>query len=524
MKARALSLVALLLSSAPLWAAPPADLDQVVEAMRTSVGAPGVSIAIVEKGETTLAKGWGVRKLGDSAPVDADTTFQTGSTGKAVTAAALALLVDEGKIGWDDPVIKHMPWFRMYDPWVTREITIRDLLVHRSGLGLGQGDLMFVPRTNLTRRQTVERVAHLKPRTSFRSAYAYDNILYAVAGQLIEEVSGQRWEDFVRTRVLRAGGLKTATTDSPERFEVANRSWPHARLSGPLRGLGAQQVLDEREELGRNGAPAGGLTLSANDQAAWLRIQLRKGALPDGGRLWSEQQATEMWKPVTIMPLPRLPEPLKLAQPSLQAYALGWQVQDYRGARIISHGGGVFGSITRVVLLPDRDVGFAIMTNSEESGMLLGLTYKLIDHYLELPDPGWTTKWQDWFAARLEGGRQALEKAKAKPAKVGPSLPPARYAGRYRDPWYGDVVVASGAGGLTIDFTSTPNMRGRLKHWQYDSFVTEFDDRALEPAAVTFQLDADGKVVGVTMKAVNPIADFSWDYHDLDLRPVGGAQ
>ena len=204
MKARALSLVALLLSSAPLWAAPPADLDQVVEAMRTSAGAPGVSIAIVEKGETTLAKGWGVRKLGDSAPVDADTTFQTGSTGKAVTAAALALLVDEGKIGWDDPVIKHMPWFRMYDPWVTREITIRDLLVHRSGLGLGQGDLMFVPRTNLTRRQTVERVAYLKPRTSFRSAYAYDNILYAVAGQLIEEVSGQRWEDFVRTRVLRA--------------------------------------------------------------------------------------------------------------------------------------------------------------------------------------------------------------------------------------------------------------------------------------------------------------------------------
>lgn len=520
MKTRALPLAALLLSAAPLWAAPPADLDQVVESMRMSIGAPGVSIAIVEKGETTLAKGWGVRKLGDSAGVDADTLFQTGSTGKAVTAAALAVLVDEGKIAWDDPVIKHMPWFRMYDPWVTREITIRDLLVHRSGLGLGQGDLMFVPRTNLTRRQTVERVAHLKPRTSFRASYAYDNILYAVAGQLIEEVSGERWEDFVRARVLRAGGLKTATTDSPERFEVANRSWPHARLSGPLRGLGTQQVLDERDELGRNGAPAGGLTFSANDQAAWLRLQLGKGAKPDGTQLWSTRQAAEMWKPVTIMPLPQLPEPLRLAQPSMQAYALGWQVQDYRGARIISHGGAVFGSIARVVLLPDRDVGFAIMMNSEDSGMMLGLTYKLIDHYLGLPDPGWTRKWQDWFQARLEGGRQALEKAQAKPAKVGPSLPAERYVGRYRDPWYGDVVVSGGAKGLTIDFTSTPNMKGTLRHWQYDSFVTVFEDRALEPAYVTFQLDADGKVTGVAMKAVNPIVDFSWDYQDLDLRPV----
>lgn len=522
MRPRALILAALLLSAAPLWAAPPADLEQTVERLRGAVDAPGVSIAIVENGETTLAKGWGVRKLGAADRVDADTTFQTGSTGKAVTAAALALLVDEGKIAWDDPVIRHMPWFRMYDPWVTREITIRDLLVHRSGLGLGQGDLMFVPRTNLTRRQTVERVAHLKPRTSFRSAYAYDNILYAVAGQLIEEVTGQRWEDFVRARVLRAGGLKTATTDSPERFEVANRSWPHARLSGPLRGLGDQQVLDEREELGRNGAPAGGLTLSANDQAAWLRLQLAKGALPGGTRLWSEKQAIEMWKPVTIMPLPQLPDELKLAQPSLQAYALGWQVQDYRGARIISHGGGVFGSITRVVLIPEKNVGFAIMTNSEESGLLLGLSYKLIDHYLGLPDPGWTTLWQDWYARRLEGGRKALAAAQASPARSGPSLPLERYAGRYRDPWYGDVVVSGAGKDLAIDFTSTPDMRGRLKHWQYDSFVTVFDDRALEPAYVTFQLDADGKVTGVTMKAVNPIVDFSWDYQDLELKPVSG--
>ncbi|WP_025293587.1 serine hydrolase [Sphingomonas sanxanigenens] len=519
--ARLLLLPLLCALAMPARAEPPADLDTMVEALRRKIGAPGVSIAVVEKGRTTVARGWGVRKLGAKDAVDGQTLFQTGSTGKAMTAAALAILVDEGKIAWDDPVIKHIPWFHMYDAWVTREITIRDLLVHRSGLGLGQGDLMFVPRTHLTRRQTVERVAFLKPRTSFRSAYAYDNILYAVAGQLIEEVTGQRWEDFMRDRVLGPGGMKQATSDSEDRFRTPNRSWPHARLSGALRGLGPQQVLEERDELGRNGAPAGGLALSAEDMAAWLKIQLAHGALPGGGRLFSEAQATEMWTPVVSMPITPLPESLKPAQPSYQAYALGWQVQDYRGHRIIQHSGGVFGSITRVVLIPDRDIGFAIMMNSEDSGMILGLYYDLLDHYLDQPDYGWTTKWQDWFEARLEDGRKFLAATRAvPPAKVGPSLPTARYAGRYRDPWYGDVVVASGPRGLTIDFTSTPRMAGRLEHWQYDSFVTAFDDPAIEPAYVTFALDAEGKVTGVTMKPVSKIADFSWDYQDLDLRPV----
>ena len=528
MRLKTAALLLLSVAAMPALAAPPAGFEKQVEALRQKIGAPGVAIAIVENGKTTMAKGWGVRQLGSNAQVDADTTFQTGSTGKAVTAAALAILVDEGKIGWDDPVIKHMPWFRMNDPWVTREITVRDLLVHRSGLGLGQGDLMMVPRTRLTRRQTVERVAYLKPRTSFRSAYAYDNILYAVAGQLIEEVTGQRWEDFVRARVLRAGGMNTATTDSPERFAVANRSYPHARLSGPLRGLGAQQLLDERDELGRNAAPAGGLTFSANDQAAWLKIQLAGGALPNGKPLFSKSQATEMWKPVTIMPLPQLPDSLKAAQPSFQGYALGWQVQDYRGHKIISHGGGVLGSITRVVLLPEKNVGFAVMLNSEDSGMLLGLSYRMIDHYLGLTDNGWIDKWESWYQSRLEGGRQALAAMQtgkqAGDTKPAASLTAERFAGRYRDAWYGDVVVGSDAKGLTIDFTSSPNMAGRLDHWQYNSFITDFDDKSLEKALVTFAIDENGKVTGVTMKAANPIADFSWDYHDLDLKPLEGGK
>ncbi|HYL01496.1 MAG TPA: serine hydrolase domain-containing protein, partial [Steroidobacteraceae bacterium] len=172
-------------------AAPPKDLRARVEAARTAIGVPGMAIAIAENDTVTFAQGFGVRALGEPARVDADTIFPTGSTGKAFTVADLAILVDAGRIGWDDRVTDRLPGFEMYDPWVTREITIRDLLVHRSGLGLGEGDLLFVPRTSLTRAESVRRLRYLKPATSFRYGFAYDNVLYMVAGQLIEAVTGE---------------------------------------------------------------------------------------------------------------------------------------------------------------------------------------------------------------------------------------------------------------------------------------------------------------------------------------------
>lgn len=522
MRPRHLLALPLLALASPALADPPAGLDAKVEALRKQVGAPGIAVAIVEKGQTTLAKGWGVRKLGEAAKVDADTIFPTGSTGKAFTAAALAILVDQGKIQWDDRVIDHMPWFRMYDPWVTREITIRDLLVHNSGLGLGAGDLLFVPRGSLSRKETVERLAPIKPAKSFRSGYAYDNILYTVAGQLIEEVSGKTWEEFMTREVLRRGGMASATATYEARRATADRAFPHARIGGVVRGDGPNSVLDEREELGRAAMPAGGLALSAKDLAQWLKIQLGHGALPGGGRLFSEAQAAEMWKGVTVQPITPLPGSLAPLTPKFSTYALGWEVEDYKGARIISHGGGVFGSITHVILLPDQDVGIAVVVNSEDVALLRGVAHLLVDHYLGLPDQDWPARFGEFMDKRVAGGKAALAAVKAAPAKVGPSLPLERYAGTYRDAWYGDVAVTSGADGLRIDFRTTPRMAGKLVHWQYDTFVTRFDDNAIEPAYVTFALDAEGKVARVTMKAESPIADFSYDYHDLDLRPVGG--
>jgi CubicO group peptidase (beta-lactamase class C family) len=520
MKLRILLALPLLALAAPALADPPGGLDAKVEALRKASGAPGIAVAIVEHGKTTLAKGWGYRKLGDAAKVDADTIFQTGSTGKAFTAAALAILVDQGKLGWDDKVIDHMPYFRMYDPWVTREMTVRDLLVHHSGLGLGAGDLLFVPRGSLSRKETVKRLAFIKPATSFRSNYAYDNILYMVAGQLIEEVSGKTWEAFMTSEVLKHGGMNTATATYEARWATADRAFPHARIGGAVRGDGPNSVLDEHEELGRAAMPAGGLALSANDLAQWLKIQLGHGALPGGGRLFSEAQAAEMWKGVTVQPLTPYPGSLAPLSPKFSTYALGWEVEDYKGARIISHGGGVFGSITHVILLPDQDVGIAVVVNSEDVALLRGVAHMLVDHYLGIPDQDWFKRFGEFMTNRIEGGKAALAAVKAAPAKVGPSLSLDRYAGLYRDPWYGDVAVTQSTDGLRIDFKTTPRMAGKLVHYQYDTFVTRFDDKAIEPAYVSFALDADGKVARVSMKPESPIADFSYDYRDLDLRPV----
>jgi CubicO group peptidase (beta-lactamase class C family) len=502
-------------------ASPPAGFETRVEKLRQQVGVPGMAIAIVEDGKVTLARGFGVRALGESVAVDADTIFPTGSTGKAFTVAALGILVDQGKIGWDDKVIDHLPWFQMYDPWVTREITIRDLLVHRSGLGLGAGDLLMVPRTNLSRAESVRRLRYIKPATSFRSGFAYDNVLYMVAGQLIEEVSGETWEKFVRDHVLKPAGMLKSTTDNDARFATADRAQPHARMNGGLRGVGDQSRLDERDDLGRNAAPAGGLAVSANDMARWLLIQLDSGRLPGGSdRLFSEAAHEQMWTPLTIQPIDRAPEALKATQPMFNAYALGWDVRDYRGAKIVWHGGAVLGFLTAVVLIPDKHVGFSIEINSEDGQIIVGLMYELLDHYLGIRANDWPAKFIALKQQRLEKALQAYHAAAAQPANVGPSLPLARYAGTYADPWYGNIEIAHADGGLRIDFKSTPRMGGALEHWQYDSFVTRFDDKAIEPAYVTFSLDAGGNVESITMKPVSPLADFSYDYRDLLFKPI----
>lgn len=524
-----LAVLALCTYAVPAFAAPPADLDARVLAAMQAHGVPGMAIAIVEDGKPVLAKGWGVRKLGTTDAVDADTIFPTGSSGKAITAAALAVLVDDGKLGWDDKVIDHMPWFRMYDPWVTHEMTVRDLLVHRSGLGLGAGDLMFVPSSSRSRADTVRALRHIKPATSFRSGYAYDNLLYAVAGQLIEEVSGKTWEVFVRERVLKPAGMASSVTEQSARFANPNRAWPHARTGGPVRGMGEQSVLDERKTLGDNGAPAGGLSSSANDLAHWLQVQLGNGTWtgPDGTpvKVFSQAQSKQMWTPVVLTPTPSWPGKLAAASPRFTSYALGWSVRDYRGEKVLDHGGAVFGVQAYVAMIPERNFGLAVLMNSEDTQAMRGVALEIIDHYLGAPKTDWVAAFDEFMDTRIEGGLKTLQaSAKARTSTGRASLPLARYAGRYRDAWYGPIAITAGdgkagKGPLRVDFTLTPGMAGRLEHVHHDTFRTVWDDPTIEPAYLTFALDAEGKVDRITLKAVSPIADFSYDYQDLLFTP-----
>lgn len=509
------------------WADPPANLAERVEEIRNQVGVPGISVAIVENGEVAFARGFGVRRLGANERVDADTIFQLGSVGKAFTTAALAILVDRGQIAWDDPVTEHVPYFEMWDPWVTRHMTVRDLLVHRSGLGLGAGDLMFVPRSSRSREDTVRALRHIEPATSFRSDYAYDNVLYAVAGQLIEEVTGKTWERFMREDVLVPAGMRTATSDRVERRRNRNRAWPHGRRDGPMTGMGTQEVMDDSgraefdPELGANAAPAGGVAASANDMTRWISIQLARGALPEGGRLFSEAQSREMWTPRIHVPFGQAPEPIAATTPQFNSYALGWTERDYQGRRLIMHTGAVFGAQAIIVLIPDINVGFSVAINSEDGEAVLGIAYELLDHYLGRPYYDWGAAFQTFVRERDARAVAMLQQQTSTAAPSQPSLPLERYAGRYRDPWYGPMTITHRSDGrLVMDFTLTPGMTGELTHFQYDTFRVDWRDRLIEPAYVTFQLDAQGGVDRIKMQAVSPLADFSFDYHDLNFTPA----
>ena len=521
--ARSSRVLLLLLATvaSPALAKPPAGFEQRVEQLRSEYGVPGVSISIVEDGRPTLTRGWGFREIGAKSPVDADTIFGTGSTGKAFTAAALGVLVDEGRIKWDDKVIDHMPYFRMYDAWVTREMTIRDLLVHRSGLGLGAGDLLFVPNTDRSKKDITLALRHIKPATSFRSAYAYDNVLYTVAGQLIEEVSGMPWEQFMRQRLFLPLGMKNSTASETEFQASRNRAERHARIDGPVRGLGTQVKLGADSALSAAAAPAGGLSISANDMSKWLMMQLANGKVAGTQRdLLSAKTVNELVSPVTLTPADNFPAEFRDVSSKFQTYALGWTVQDYRGAKLIWHRGAVFGSLAAVALLPERNVGLYVAVNSEEGEMIRGLIYELLDHYLDKPKGNWPEKLRQLRLSRSAEAVKFLAAPAALPAKAGPSLPLARYAGDYSDPWYGPIHLRENRGRLTVNFPHSKGMNGTLEHWQYDTFKTNFVDKQIEPAFVTFGVGAQGQIERVTMKAVSPIADFSYNYQDLQFAPI----
>lgn len=491
----------------------PKDLHAYVENVRKTFEVPGISLAIVKDGKVVVAQGYGVRKLGDPAPVDAQTLFGIASNTKAFTATALALLVEEGKLEWDAPVINYLPWFQLSDPYVTRELTVRDLLVHRSGLGLGAGDLLWWPPSNYDRKEIARRLRHLPLVTSFRSAYAYDNVLYTVAGEVIETLSGQSWEEFVGSRILAKVGMNGSNVRHAEAGKGANVATPHAPIEGKVRVV-APFASD-------NTNPAGGINSNAEDMAKWMIVQLDSGRVA-GGRLFSRETTRQLWTPVTPIAIGNPAPELAALRANFRGYALGFDVRDYRGKKLVTHTGGLPGYLSKVAMVPEIKLGIAILTNQESGAAFEAIAYRILDHYLNAPYTDWASAFKK-FVTRGEEALAAAEKNAmgARDPNAKPGLPLAKYAGTYRDAWYGDVVIALENNKLIIRFAHTPSLVGDLNFWQYDSFIARWHDRELRADAyVTFHLNPDGSIAQVKMKAVSDATDFSFDFHDLLLKPV----
>jgi CubicO group peptidase (beta-lactamase class C family) len=507
-----LAAVVVLRASAP--AAPPADLDAWVgRAMRT-FEVPGLALAIVKDGAVVTAKGYGVRRLGDEARVDARTLFGIASNTKIFTATSLGLLVDEGKIEWDAPVIRYLPAFAMWDPFVTRELTVRDLLVHRSGLGLGAGDLLWWPPSTYDRAEIARRLRFIPPATSFRSAYAYDNVLYLVAGRVIEAVSGQSWEDFVSTRILAKVGMRGTNVRHSAAAAGGNVAVTHARVDGTVRPI----APFDSDSVN----PAGGINSSAEDMAKWMMVLLSGGRLADGSRLFSADTARQLTQLVTPIPAGDPPEELAPQRASFNGYALGLGVRDYRGHKVLLHTGGLPGYVSRVAMIPDIGAGVAVLTNQESSGGFDAIAFHVLDHFLGAAAFDWIAAYktvEDRAAAEASAAEAAA--ATARDADSRPSLPLAKYAGVYRDSWYGDVTIADEHGALVMRFSHTPSLDGTLEPWQHDTFIARWRDRELRADAyVTFALNPDGSIDQAKLRAVSPATDFSFDFQDLLLKPV----
>jgi CubicO group peptidase (beta-lactamase class C family) len=509
--------LALVLATTAVYAqsrvAAPADLDAYVTRVMQTFDVPAVSLAIVKDGQVVTAKGYGVRKLGGPAAADSKTLFGIASNTKLFTATALGLLVEEKKIEWDAPVVRYVPWFQMWDPYVTRELTVRDLLVHRSGLGLGAGDLLWWPASTYDRKEIARRLRFIQPAASFRSAYAYDNVLYLIAGEVIEAVSGQSWEDFVSSRILAKVGMTTSNVKHSAAVSGGNVATPHAAVDGKVRPIAA---FDSD-----NTNPAGGINSNAEDMARWMLVQLGRGKLSDGSRLFSEATWHQLTTLVTPMPIVDPPAALAVLRPNFKGYALGLGVQDFRGRKLLLHTGGLPGYVSRVLMIPELNLGISVLTNQESGAAFDAIAFRIADHYLGASDVDWLAAFQKVDAEQKAAFARAEQgAASARNAASRPSLPLAKYAGTYTDQWYGDIAIEEQAGKLSIRFSHTPALIGDLEHWQYDTFLVKWRDRELRADAyITFALNPDGTIERAKMVPASPSVDFSYDFQDLLLIP-----
>ncbi len=489
----------------------PAEIDAVVAAAMQRFSIPGAAVAVVQSGEVVFARGYGVRTINDDAPVDNGTLFAIASNTKAMTAAALAILVDDGKLTWADRVADHVPEFRLGDPYVSHEFRVRDLLIHQSGLSPGAGDLMFVPATDFTIDDIIAGLRHLPTGSGFRTEFAYSNVLYAVAGEVIHRASGLSWAEFLEQRIFRPAGM-TECHATVDRVRGVNVASPHVLLDGRL----VDVELDRVAAM----APAGGVMCNVDGMARWVATMLAKGRLRDERSLFSADRYAELIRPRTPLLLEKLiPTEKEVSGVKMSAYALGWLVSDRDGQLSIWHTGSIQGMVSMVALLPELDAGVVVLTNQQSGAGRFAIATHLLKTLLGKS----STDWVEYFARKEAERGTAYEKVEAEVAAALANAPPPPvaldgYVGTYRDAWRGDAVIRRQGDGLVLEFSRTDRLAGSLAHYRNGVFVVRWFDRTLDADAfLRFSVGFDGAVDGMTMRAVSDRTDFSFDFHDLNF-------
>jgi CubicO group peptidase (beta-lactamase class C family) len=474
----------------------------------------GFAVSVVHNGEVVHANGYGVRSIKTQQPINENTLFAIASNSKSFTAAALAILVDEGKLSWKDKVVDHIPEFTMYNSYVRDNFTVEDLLCHRSGLGLGAGDLMIFPDgSDFDIDDILQSFQHQKPVSAFRTKYDYDNLLYIVAGEIVQRISGMSWSEFVEHRIMKPLQMK-ASAGSFKRIQNTNNiALPHSSEYGDLEIVDAytNPLMDA----------AGGIYSSVNDLSKWLMMHLNKGKYGEDQELFSVKNQNYMWKAHTMLNFSARGG--GKYKNHYKAYGLGWVIEDYNGYTIISHTGGLPGMLSKTVLIPELNVGIAVLTNTLPGGYAYHMIPQaIIDSYIEA-EP---TDWNAFASKRLSGTQHEVDSVvnavwKTVDFAKDKTIEKSDYIGMYKDNWFGKMEVYEKEGELWIRSLRSPKLTGPMYYYKANSFAVKWAYRDMNcDAFAIFALDEEGKAQGLKMKGISPNIDFSFDFQDLDLKRV----
>jgi len=477
----------------------PADFDATVARAMATFKVPGLAVAVVKNDSVIFAKGYGVRALGAPEPVTPHSLFAVGSTSKAFTVAVLQQLEQEGKLRLDDPATQYLPSLQLYDPYVTRELTVRDLVTHRSGLPTANAVWYGTP---YSREEILRRLRYRKPSASFRSTWQYQNEMFLAAGQVIAAVDGRSWDDAVKARLFTPLGMRASGTSVRELATMPDVAQPHLERDGTVRRIPYRNI--------DNIAPAGSINSSVHDMARWIRFQLAKGKW-NGAQLLNEAAFDDARRPYMAMPSSPFSE-LTAPGAQLVSYGMAWMLYGWNGRTIVEHSGGIDGMTAEVALVPEERLGLVILANLSTVAPQVLQSY-LLDSFFGAPKRDWTGEVSTKMAALEKAGADAMAKAERERTKDSrPTLPLSAYAGTYADSLYGDVVVREANGALQLTFLG--NREARLEHWQFDTFQARWDDVILDKTMVQFFLDASGKVDRVR------IGMFAGETGDFGRRPA----